>query len=499
MTINKNANNTNPQPSSVQRIIWWFAGADIPMLEKCRSEWHKFTAIGTFVAIIGVMASISGGFFLTVALGVPTLVAVLGGICWGIAIVSVDRVLLTHFHKGKGQLLRAIPRLVMAVVISIVISHPLLLVMFQGEIDARLHQEKTGKLQTARTSSDKQAMKLLLADDISKLEGRLAKLQSIKDDAEAEMNKERGGLKTDRTTGRVGEGSVYDVKRKIFEAAQNNLESERPTIDAELSAKRAELSTIENEIKSEVDAVNDKETKAAGILNRQRTLSAILKEDPSSAFLAFCITFLLLSMETLPITQKLFSRPGRYDFLMNQDLDFAKREAELIYASQMNDLEHLRDTETAVMDRVIAAIESGDFKMNNSSEADLAKAIHFQIIREKGRRFSKANPSESGNGSSFDGTPIYVEVADLPGLSAQLTVPIELEATATLEDLSPQIKSLSAEVAKDLGHMVKLSQATNSEGEDVDQNFLALIGQLKNDRRLLLRFERAISHSDTKV
>lgn len=491
-----NMNNDNQQLSTcTQRFFWWFAGADIRLLETCRSEWHRFTAIGIFVVIVGVLATISGTFFLTEALAVPTYLAIFGGLFWGSVIVSVDRVLLTHFEKGKGQLMRSIPRLALAVVISIVISHPLLLKMFEGEIEARLHDVKTSKLQTVRNSSEKQAAVARLNGELTRALDRLNKLQLLKDDAEADMNKERGGVKTDKTTGKIGEGNIFGLKKKIFDDASANLEKERPALDAQISDLRSQLANLENGINTEVGEVNEKETRAAGVLNRQKALSSILREDWSLAFEAMCLFLLLLGVETLPITQKLFSKRRRYDILVQNEVDSAEAEITRMTEQRAEDQERESKAETDILVRVMDRVGSGEAEdLTNAAERDLAKAIHMSIIRKrKNRLFS----SKAKSDPSF-GTPVTVEVKGQPQLTAQIGIPKELESTLTFESLSQQIDTIAAEVSKDLGYPVKLKSVTNSDGEEIDRVFLSLTQQLTADRKLIIAF-CAMKKSDTNA
>lgn len=144
MTNNDMHNNS----TKIQRFFWWLAGANLPLLEQCRSEWHKFTAIGCFVLVVGVLAVISGTFFLMGSLHLPSAIAIVGGLLWGFGvIVPLDRVLLTHFHKGNGAFIRTLPRLTLALMIALVINHPLLLTIFLAKL-------KRDYMTTRRVSSN---------------------------------------------------------------------------------------------------------------------------------------------------------------------------------------------------------------------------------------------------------------------------------------------------------------------------------------------------------
>lgn len=492
--MNNNNNQTATATSSVQRFFWWCAGANISLLEQCRSEWHKFTAIGVFVLLVGLLATVSGTFFLTESLGVPRYLAVFGGAFWGVLILSVDRVMLAFFQKGKGEWKRAIPRIALSVFISLVINDPLLLKFFEGEIDAKLHDVKTVKLQSVRAGSDKQARKNQLIAELQPLKDRLAKLQQIKDDAEQEKEKERGGIKSANTTGKSGEGSIYKIKSQIFDAAKANYEREKPDLDAQINAKTVELQKIEDEINKEVGSTDEIESRASGILNRQKALWAILRENPETAFIYLPLFFLLLGLETLPITQKLWARKGKYDFLMDKEIEFAEEEANILFNRRRQNITRQKETDEAVINRVTESIINGSLRLDNAQEQELAKRIHLEIIRRQ------TGELYGNNGSAKPvslGNPVIIEAVGYPQVSAQMSIPSELEDSVTFTDLSNEIASFAAEVSKESNSQMKLAQVTNSGAEEVEQTFLPLLHQLKAARRLLLYFEAQNLASDT--
>lgn len=491
MATNKTKNQTASHTTRIQRFFWWCAGANISLLEECPTEWHKFTAVGIFVLLVGLLASISGTFFLTESLGVPAYFAVFGGVFWGVVILSVDRVMLTFFHKGQGEWKRAIPRILLAVFISLVINDPLLLKFFSGEIEAKLRDVKSVKLQSVRAGSDKQARKVQLLNEVKPLQERLTKLQQIKDDAEQEKEKERGGIKSANTTGRTGEGSVYEIKRQIFEAAKANYDREKPDLEAQINAKTAELQRIEDEINREVGSIDEIESRASGVLNRQKALWAILRESPETAFIYIPLFFLLLGIETLPITQKLWSRKGKYDFLMEKEIQFAEEEAGIIFARRKQSIVRERDSDEAVAKRITDSIVNGTLSLRNPAEQELAKRLHLEILRQQTSKLYSNNGDLSRPISL--GKPVIIEAVGYPQLSAQMSIPSELEDSITFTDLASEIETFSAEVTKESKSGVMLSRVTNSDAEEVEQTFLPLLHQLKPDRRLVLKFEPAVS------
>lgn len=497
MMNNNTTNQTATKTTSVQRFFWWCAGANISLLEECRSEWHKFTAIGVFVLLVGLMATVSGTFFLNESLGIPLYLAVFGGIFWGVMILSVDRVMLTFFQKGKGEWRRAVPRIILSILISFVINDPLLLKFFSGEIEAKLYDVKSAKLQSVRVGSDKQARKDQIIGEIKPVKDRLAKLQQLMDDAEQEKEKERGGIKSVNTSGKTGEGSIYNIKTQIFESAKANYEREKPELKTQIDAKTGELQKIEDEINKEVGSTDEIESRASGILNRQKALWAILRESPETAFIYIPLFFLLLGLETLPITQKLWSRKARYDFLMDKEIEFAEEESNIIFARRKQSVLRERDSDEAVAKRISDSIINGTFSLGHSAEQELSKRVHLEILRRQtsdlyGNNVDSTNPISLGK-------PVIIEAVGYSQLSAQMSIPSELEDSVTLTDLASEVESFATEVSKESKSQMMLAQATNSGAEEVEQTFLPLIHQLKADRRLLLYFEPQNSSSDTFI
>jgi hypothetical protein len=483
--------------SSLQRFFWWCAGANVSLLEQCRGEWHKFTAIGVFVLLVGLLAAASGAFFLSESLGIPTHLAVFGGAFWGFLILSVDRVMLTFFHKGAGEWKRAVPRILLSVFISLVINDPLLLKFFSGEIEAELYDVKNTKLRSVRVGSDKQAKRDQLAGEINSLQDRLARLRQVKDNAEQEKEKERGGVKSANTTGRAGEGSIYTIKSQIFAAAKANYDREKPELEAQVGIKTVELQKVEDEINKEVGSVDEVESRASGVLNRQKALWAILRESPETAFIYIPLFFLLLGIETLPITQKLWSRKGKYDFLMDKEMEFAEEEAGIILAHRMQGILRERETNEAVAKRVADSIVKGTLSLSIPAEQELAKQIHLDILRRQSSAIHRGGTQPRRLDSLEE--PIIIEAVGYPQLSAQMSITSELEDSVTLSDLAGEVESFAAEVSKEGDGVLRLARATNSNAEEIEQTFLPLLYQLNADRRLLLHFGRTDIGPDTLV
>src|SRR5215218_9482766 len=101
----------------------------------------RFVALGGVLLSTGGLAVLSAAFAVHMALGVVWPLALLVGLGWGAVIVNLDRMLLVgmaHDASLKRNLLMAVPRVGLALVLGVVISTPLVLQIFHKEIDTEV-------------------------------------------------------------------------------------------------------------------------------------------------------------------------------------------------------------------------------------------------------------------------------------------------------------------------------------------------------------------------
>ena len=117
------------------------SGARPDVLEAVPGARAKFVALGGVLLSTGGLAVLSAAFAVHMALGVWWPFALLLGVGWGFVIVNLDRMLLVgmaHDSSLKRNLLMAVPRVGLALVLGIVISTPLTLQIFHKEIDTQV-------------------------------------------------------------------------------------------------------------------------------------------------------------------------------------------------------------------------------------------------------------------------------------------------------------------------------------------------------------------------
>ncbi len=134
--------------NSLIRFFCFCSGASLQVLKECPIELNKYTSIGATVFFTGILAAISGSYALY-SIFHNAGIAVFFGIFWGLLIFNLDRYIVASLKKNGSkwkELLTALPRLLVAIVISVVIAKPLEVSIFQDRVQRQIHENMLHKL-----------------------------------------------------------------------------------------------------------------------------------------------------------------------------------------------------------------------------------------------------------------------------------------------------------------------------------------------------------------
>jgi hypothetical protein len=237
------------------------------VLAKVPRERRKFTGIGGVVLTTAVMATLSAIFALHSGARVPLYLAIPGGVLWGLAIMNLDRWLVTaaaRREKWHQNLWAALPRLILAIIIGAVISTPLVLWIFQHEINTELdviHQQKLDQ-QAQILNSDARFKGIPdLQKEVNRLQGIVdgtAPATSYKDDPtvkqlQAQVDAARAAYQTAQDaankeldgsdgTHHIGDGPVYRAKKKVADDRKAELDNLQRQLDDATNTAKARIS-----------------------------------------------------------------------------------------------------------------------------------------------------------------------------------------------------------------------------------------------------------------
>src|SRR4051812_20807617 len=154
------------------------AGARPDVLASAPGARAKFVALGGVLLSTGGLAAVSAAFAVHMALGVWWPFALVIGLGWGFVIVNLDRMVLVgmgHDSSWKRNLVLAVPRVGLALILGIVVATPLTLQIFHKEIDTEIVQMQAERSDAYRTGLESDAR----FADLPALRERIATAESV--------------------------------------------------------------------------------------------------------------------------------------------------------------------------------------------------------------------------------------------------------------------------------------------------------------------------------
>ncbi len=298
------------------RFFWFCSSASFSLLKRSPTESNKYIGIGATVFFTGVLASLAAGYALfTVFQSIWP--AIFFGLLWGLMIFNLDRFIVSSMRKREkawAEWKLAIPRLVLAVLLALVISKPLELKMFEREIDRKIDEKRTefiteSKLNLAKGFPEIQELEA----KIDTLKAEVAVSEEFRNKVQLVYDAERFGEKTTGTSGIVGLGTNAKKKEQQLDAAQ-------ATLDELRLRNQVRIDTLEAQIR-EFIALRQLEFEKQqpgiegfdGLAARMEALDALTKESSAMAMANVFIMLLFIAIETAPIFVKLISPRGPYD------------------------------------------------------------------------------------------------------------------------------------------------------------------------------------------
>ena len=314
----------------VKRIKNFFltcSGADRTILDlpECHIEHNKYVGIGGTVFFTAVLASISGSYALFKVFENP-LPAICFGLLWGAVIFNLDRYIVSTMRKKKVAsasswwerlsatgLPGALPRFALAIFISVIITKPIELRMFQKEINAQVEKTKSAALAEIEQLKRREFPEIEDLDTQNEqLRQEVRTKETQRDDLREVRNQEARGVRGPRTSGTPGWGPLSEKREQDFQKLEAELESLRLNNQGSIAdnnkrigEKKAELDIALKKAREEIEA-------GGGLLASLKTLGE-LNQNPTVAAASTFLFLLFVLLETTPVIAKLLSERGMYD------------------------------------------------------------------------------------------------------------------------------------------------------------------------------------------
>lgn len=321
-------------PNRLKRFFLMCSGAtrEILYAPSCLTEVNKYAMLGAILCFTAVFAALSGGYAAYTAFRDPTVATALG-LLWGLFIFTLDRLIISGIRKQHHEpsdpwsvwlskslrdLLQAFPRLLLAVLLSLVIATPLELKLFEREIQWSMAQDFQARAIEAEQLAaeefpDIEDLRTRNQQLLQVLQTKEKRRDTLRDQALAEAE----GLGGTRLRGK---GPVYAARRAEFESYQQELEAFRQQVTTEMATNTAQMTRLEVQKQQRLAVVKTVAEQAHGLLARLHALHHLARDrdNPALGWTILLIFFIFLTVETAPVLTKVIARYGPYDTVLER-------------------------------------------------------------------------------------------------------------------------------------------------------------------------------------
>lgn len=300
------------------RLIIFCSGANKDILKLCPTEQDKFISIGLSVILTAILASISGGYSIYMTFGSMT-PAVLFGLLWGAIIFNIDRYIVssTINVKGKKLLFAIVPRVLISLILSVTISKPLELKLFDASISERINNDrKINKIGNEKRISDNKSKILAIIKSESKIEVNDVVLNNLVDYKNKLLLMKQGiSVRMRQDTSRALRSQFYNNNAKIL-IAEKDIEIRKREINSiiRVSEKQSaeRIKGLQNQLKLIDEEIMEVPDKSADILHKLKALSELKESNETVMISSTLITLLFILIELSPILIKLTTSTDVY-------------------------------------------------------------------------------------------------------------------------------------------------------------------------------------------
>ena len=352
-----NPNRKKRRCGLVNEFLWGCGGLDRNLLRMCPTDWAKKAGMGGTILGTAMLAAFSGGFAINTVFE-NTIIAIIGGILWGLVIFNLDRYLVNSMYSdgdpriSMKEFKSGLPRIIIAIFLGIVISTPIELKIFEGKINEYLTIEKSKYIE----QHQKQDLNDFNIED-KRLKGDYDNAVHDLQIVQKCMVAEEQGLIYDRSTGEISKDAMGNPLKNPRGAGNGDAYKELKNKEPILKQKADSLKKIYNEHHKEIDNLiteskNSSEENFAKEIGLSKKLEAMSKitSSPESvwylpwtwsslAIIRMFISLMFIILEVLPVINKMMQTDGEYDKLIDLESDTREK---LTRAKEFNNINVLR-------------------------------------------------------------------------------------------------------------------------------------------------------------
>ncbi len=362
----------------LNEFLWTCAGADKEILRQCPTDYAKYAGIGGTILFTALMAALSGGYAMFTVFDVPaqydtmgnlinatevydaTGIAIAFAIFWGLLIFNLDRLIVNTMYSDGSvdiswkELRSALPRIIMAIFLGIVISTPLEMKIFEDRIESQLVKDNIKRTTiTRQEAEDDYKLSDTIQSQLNKLQIERKELANKLGKAQEDRMKEEEGT---ALSGAVGRGPIWRAKKEYEDQCQARLNDWDAHNNADMERLTQQLEYVSRNIR-EMDIDIKKGQAEKGFCVRYEAFSNIKKESKSLNIVSIVIMLLFIIIEIAPTIIKMMIGSGPYDDLLRSEMHRAR----VLSDKRISDLN----------DEINTAIQISTEKNRNKLEAEV--------------------------------------------------------------------------------------------------------------------------------
>ena len=302
---------------SVNRFFLFCSGVHDSILRRTPTDFNKYVGIGATVFFTGVLAVIAAAYAIFTVFD-SVWVALAFGLVWGMVIFNLDRYIVSSMKKrgsGWGDLFTALPRLILATIIAIVISKPLELKIFEKEINAELvsMEQEVFKTQEGKVKERFEPRIIAYQTEIDRLKAEIQTQQIKRDELALIAQQEADGTGGSK---HKNLGPIYKAKRADADRAELELQETSARNELLITEKQDQIRQLE--VNTAAGITTLQRSALDGLAARLEALSRLAERSKAIFIASIFITLLFIAIETAPIFVKLISNRSPYDLVLHK-------------------------------------------------------------------------------------------------------------------------------------------------------------------------------------
>lgn len=310
----------NQRISNFTKLLLFCSGATYDIVITCpRFEINKYASIGMAVLLTAILSVISSFFAFLLIFDSPS-IALPIAIFWGLIIFNLDRFLVSTMRTSDSKwkdFIKAVPRIIIAILIAVVITKPLEIKLFSKEISKVLETERMDMIYLAETKYKQEL--ILLDSKKDKINQNIEKNIALRDQYYDEYKCECLGTCGTKVK---GYGKECESRKSRYEQFLIEFTKERQRTDSLFK----NLASQELKIKRLIDMEQEQlaSIQTYGLFDQIRALHKL------DNIASFFIILIFGMIEIAPLIAKILTKKGPYDNLileheLKYEIDYLKQ------------------------------------------------------------------------------------------------------------------------------------------------------------------------------